>query len=274
MSTLSFALIIVAIILLTCLTVNVVNQQKEYATTATLGLGAVAVGALAISNTDSLKSGGVPNIEEAQRRINKWKMKFMYNKIMLWAPPMVLPELDLSGLELEELPNNLPNSLTELDCSNNQLQSLPDNLPNSLTELNCSNNQLQSLPDNLPGSLTHLNCNNNLLELLPQLPEGLVWLDCSGNNIQVLPPLPDSLTYLECRDNNLICLPDLPPPLEYLNLKGNKNLLYPPLDLDIMPPGWEDNPWVHEILRLREWMKANDPPEGCNPPRTKSAMKK
>ena len=239
MSTLSFALIIVAIIILTCLAVNAVNQQKEYATTATLGLGAVAVGALAVSNMNSLKSGGVPNMAEAQRRIKEWVGPYK---------PWDEGALNLSNLDLEVLPE-LPKGLRILYCHNNNLKSLPDPLPNNLTTLNCSNNKLKTLPQ-LPIELTTLVCTQNQLRSLPQLPEGLKVLTCNNNEI--------------------ICLPVLPSSLDSFTVSVSK-LQYPPVG--IIPDG--DPIWSPsggrlistqlEIQNIRNWMEKNPerPPE-CN----------
>ena len=69
--------------------------------------------------------------------------------------------LDLSGLGLKSIPNNLPNSLQRLNCSHNQITSISNNLPNSLQRLNCSFNQITSIPNNLPNSLQILECDNN-----------------------------------------------------------------------------------------------------------------
>jgi Leucine-rich repeat (LRR) protein len=230
MSTLSFALVIVAIILLTCLTVNVVNQQKEYATTATLGLGAVAVGALAVSNMDSLKSGGVPNIKEAQRIIDEWNP---WDRI-------TRGELNLAGLELEELPDNLPNNLERLNCSNNNLKSL-SNLPPGLTFLNCSMNPLESLPDPLPEGLETLYCIESNLKTLPQLPSGLTTLVCANNQIHCLPVLPKSLQNLTCTGN----------PIIYPEFNTSRRYMY-----------------GEGLDELRDYMKRNERPEDtvCNPP--------
>src|SRR2546425_352087 len=48
--------------------------------------------------------------------------------------------LNLSFLNLNKLPNNLPASLQRLYCYNNQIKEL-NNLPSSLQELHCSNNK-------------------------------------------------------------------------------------------------------------------------------------
>ena len=90
--------------------------------------------------------------------------------------------MNISNQNLEEPPNDLPNSLTSLFCDYNQLTSLPDNLPDSLKELICSNNKLTKLPDNLPETLRGLWCSNNELTSLPEnLPRSLHYLSISNN---------------------------------------------------------------------------------------------
>ena len=239
MSTLSCVLIIVVVIILTYLAVNVVKQQKEYATTTTLGLGAVAVGALAVSNMDSLKSGGVSNMEKAECIIKEWGGPYQG-----WSEGM----LDLSGLNLKELPK-LPMGVRQLNCANNELESLPD-LPDSLIWLNCSNNQLQSLP---------------------QPPEGLKELYCKGNQLQSLPQLPEGLVVLECNDNEIMCLPVLPSSLSSLTISVSK-LKYPhPEKLPDGDPNWSppggklmNKSW--QIGNIRKYMKENENerPKECN----------
>jgi hypothetical protein len=240
MSTLNCALVIVVVILLTCLAVNAVNQQKEYATTATLGLGAVAVGALAVSNMDSLKSGGVSNMEKAQRIIDEWGGPYQG-----WMEGM----LNLSNLNLKELPK-LPIGVRQLNCAGNELESLPD-LPDSLTWLNCSNNQLQSLLDKIPNGLRELYCKGNQLQSLPQLPEGLVVLECNDNEIMCLPVLPSSLSSLTISVSKL----KYPPPEKLPDGDPNRS-----------PPGGKliDKEW--QIGNIRKYMKENENerPKECN----------
>src|SRR5438105_390065 len=67
--------------------------------------------------------------------------------------------LDLSFLNLDYLPNNLPSSLQTLYCYNNQIKEL-NNLPSSLQTLDCFDNQIKEL-NNLPSSLHYLLCYNN-----------------------------------------------------------------------------------------------------------------
>ena len=135
--------------------------------------------------------------------------------------------LDLSGLRLVKLPDNLPASLQTLYCSSNQLTLLPDNLPASLQTFGCSDNQLTSLPDNLPASLHTLYCSDNQLTLLPDnLPASLHALYCDNNQLTKLPDnLPTSLQTLYCSSNQLTLLPDnLPASLQYLYCHNNPYL--------------------------------------------------
>jgi Leucine-rich repeat (LRR) protein len=77
-------------------------------------------------------------MEEAQRRI---QLCIQNGETMI----------DISKLDLEELPNNLPNNITRLYCYNNLITKL-ENLPNNITNLYCSNNlitKLENLPNNL-----------------------------------------------------------------------------------------------------------------------------
>jgi hypothetical protein len=67
--------------------------------------------------------------------------------------------LDISRMELKELPNNLPTELTTLNCSNNLITKL-ENLPDNLTYFFCHNNKITKL-ENLPINLIHLRCNDN-----------------------------------------------------------------------------------------------------------------
>ena len=76
--------------------------------------------------------------------------------------------LNLNGLGLSSLPDNLPPTLHTLYVRSNQLSSLPDNLPPTLHTLYASDNQLSSLPDNLPPTLHTLYARDNQLSSLPE----------------------------------------------------------------------------------------------------------
>ena len=106
-------------------------------------------------------------------------------------------ELDLSGLGLEELPEEITQltALTELDLSENRLSELPGEIIQltSLTELDLSENQLDELPSTIGQltSLTYLNLSGNQLDELPSTIGQLTFmteLDLSGNLLSELPP--------------------------------------------------------------------------------------
>jgi Leucine-rich repeat (LRR) protein len=105
-------------------------------------------------------------MEEAQRRITRC----IQNRETT---------LDISYLDLKELPNNLPNNLTELYCYNNKITKL-ENLPDNLTELDCDNNKITKL-ENLPRYLTYLKCSNNMITKLENLPNNSIKLYCFNN---------------------------------------------------------------------------------------------
>jgi len=115
-----------------------------------------------------------PNIEEAQRRIADWSDE--------------LECLDISNLNLTELPHNLPANLQYLRCDYNNLTTLPNNLPANLKELYCNDTRITSLPDTLPESLEILSCNFTLLTFLPEtLPANLKGLYCNCTQLDSLP---------------------------------------------------------------------------------------
>ena len=133
--------------------------------------------------------------------------------------------LNLNGLGLSSLPDNLPPTLHTLYVRSNQLSSLPDNLPPTLHTLYARSNQLSSLPDNLPPTLHTLYASDNQLSSLPDnLPPTLHTLDASDNQLSSLPDnLPPTLHTLYARSNQLSSLPDnLPPTLHTLDARDNQ----------------------------------------------------
>jgi len=122
--------------------------------------------------------------------------------------------LDISHLDLEELPRNIPSTVQYLYCNNNRLLSvsLIKNLPN-LKVIDCSNNQILNI-SKVPYGLEELVCKNNYIESLDCLKKCkyIKQLDCSYNKICSLPKLVN-LEVLICCHNNLEFLPD------YSNLK-------------------------------------------------------
>lgn len=161
--------------------------------------------------------------------------------------------LDLSGLNLTELPKDLPLFILALNVDKNQLTALPDDLPADLTlisaeqnwlthlpktlpdnlqELNVSINQLSALSGNLPKSLIRLYANNNQLTQLPDtLPDSLQVLSVSRNDLNELPArLPAGLCVLEVTENILSQPPaTLPAGINSLNLARNMLIRGPSL---------------------------------------------
>jgi hypothetical protein len=85
--------------------------------------------------------------------------------------------------QLQQLPEQLPESLISLDCSGCALlQQLPEQLPQSLQTLCLSNcTALQRLPQHMPESLKHLSCEGcSGLQQLPVLPCDLECLRMTG----------------------------------------------------------------------------------------------
>jgi len=177
--------------------------------------------------------------------------------------------LDLSYMNLKELPLNLPSSLLKLNCSGNQITHISSILPISLQTLDCSNNQirqlpffschlrkldcanncLESLPSILPSCLTYLDCSNNKIRQLPEiLPANLGLLDCSNNFINQIPfhidqLIPNSLWWLDCSHNFIKQLPVCLPYISYLYCNNNQMTYLPNIRNAIV--GCSDNKYLH-----------------------------
>ncbi len=114
--------------------------------------------------------------------------------------------LDLSGLELESLPDSIGqlSHLQTLNLLNTPLQQLPESVGklSSLQTLELSHTQLQELPDSI-GQLSHLQTLNLLNTPLQQLPESvgklssLQTLELSHTQLQELPDSIGQLSHLQ-----------------------------------------------------------------------------
>jgi len=124
-------------------------------------------------------------------------------------PPSV-QILKVASNWLTKLPENLPPLLRELDISYNQFTHLLENLPHSLEVLHATANCLTKLPENLPPLLQELYIDHNQLDHLPEnLPSSLEVINVAANYLQNLPiPLPKKLTVLDLSDNDFIRLPE------------------------------------------------------------------
>jgi hypothetical protein len=158
-------------------------------------------------------------------------------------------DLDLSGLDLPQLPESLGSltGLTELYLDDNKLTSLPENLGrfSRLTRLSASGNLLTTLPESIGklAGLTYLNLNGNRLTALPDAIGGLrklTFLGLVGNQLSALPESIGNLTALTklyAPGNRLAELPDSISRLtrlEELWLSDNR-LTRLPADIDSMP---------------------------------------
>lgn len=110
-------------------------------------------------------------------------------------------KLDLSYLNLSELPEHLPASLRELDISYNMLVCLPDNLPSFLKVLHLNNNPLTNFPDNLPYSLEKLYISDALLNALPYMLREAISGDINGQLPVVLLQGPLLNSVIDSRNN-------------------------------------------------------------------------
>ena len=128
-------------------------------------------------------------------------------------------ELNLMGLELEELPPELweLTSLTQLYLGNNELTTLPESIGNleALNYLTLNRNVLTKLPESITklGVLTILDLEYNVLTELPESIGDLEALNYLNLNFNGLTTLPESitklrvLTELSLGDNRLTALP-------------------------------------------------------------------
>ncbi len=96
--------------------------------------------------------------------------------------------LDLSLLELDSLPDHLPEGVQNLDVGHNRLTDFPPNLLSGLRRLCLGDNRLTRLPEPLPEGLESLDAPFNLLTHLPErFPSSLQTLDLGFNELVSLP---------------------------------------------------------------------------------------
>lgn len=100
---------------------------------------------------------------EAATRMTTWQA----NRLAATDASGVAPEpLNLRGLRLNSLPDQLPEGVEELDLGGNRLTSVPPVLPQGLRSLNLSWNSVSRVPQRIPASLTHLNLSGNVITRL------------------------------------------------------------------------------------------------------------
>lgn len=148
----------------------------------------------------------------------------------IYGTEMALFKLDLSGKDINEIPEEEPLSeIRSLDLSVNQISSLDfiERCPN-IIELDVSENQIADGLEKVGDLdfLANLNLASNLFESLTGFPvsETLMSLDLSKNHLTTVADLPSLplLEHLNLSHNSIVNLqlPSLPS-LKTLNLSGN-----------------------------------------------------
>ncbi|WP_445248451.1 leucine-rich repeat domain-containing protein [Microcoleus sp. OTE_8_concoct_300] len=129
-------------------------------------------------------------------------------------------ELDLRGLELEELPPEIGklSNLTQLYLSFNQITEIPEEVGklSNLTQLNLSDNQITEIPEEVGklSNLTQLDLRNNQITEIPEVVgklSNLTWLDLSDNQITEIPEAVgklSNLTWLDLSENQITEIPE------------------------------------------------------------------
>jgi len=147
-------------------------------------------------------------------------------------------KIDLSGLELNQIPEQIRNltSLEDLNVSFNLLEGLPEWIGEftALKVLRITDNQLKTLPNSIGGltSFEGLYARGNQLETLPETVgklKSLKVLELYQNNLTTIPEAIGNLTNLELLDlheNQLTTLPNSIGDLKNLKkLRLHKNQL-------------------------------------------------
>ncbi|MFJ8848160.1 leucine-rich repeat domain-containing protein [Streptomyces cyaneofuscatus] len=129
-------------------------------------------------------------------------------------------ELDLSGLDLREIPQPLAEltQLTKLDLHENQIESIPEFMGNltELFELNLGQNRIDSIPGSF-GNLTHLRSLILTENKLSSIPEcfgnlrGIQELSLGNNQLASISEVIGNLihlTTLDLQNNRLETIPD------------------------------------------------------------------
>lgn len=95
--------------------------------------------------------------------------------------PSTLLELDVSGLDIDRLPNPLPAGLVRLRARDCKHLSAIEHLPDSLIYVDLGGcTKLARLPRRLPAALQELFVSSTAITRLPKLPEGIRSVDAYG----------------------------------------------------------------------------------------------
>lgn len=134
--------------------------------------------------------------------------------------PLTVQHLFLNHNELKWLPDlSALKNLQVLDVSGNQLEDLSSlKLPSSLLEFSCRSNKITSLPPQIV-YVQRLDCCHNLITDIPDS-TSLLTIECSYNKIKNMPTLPNA-TKIVCRHNKLKTISEYPR-AKHIDCKANR----------------------------------------------------
>jgi len=160
----------------------------------------------------------------------------------------VFKELDLSGLNVTELPEvlatctvetfvirnckkldslkNCPQGVESLDCSYSSIKTLKG-CPESVKYLDCDSTDISSF-EGCPESVEYLNCSNTYISSLEGCPKNVETLNCSLTEITTLKGCPESVKYLDCCNTPVTTLEGCPKDIKDIKCYGCFNLKYIP----------------------------------------------
>lgn len=177
-------------------------------------------------------------------------------RIKAWNNPSEW--LDLSSLNLTEIPAKIPKNVKKLDISFNKLTCFK--IPSHIEEIKCVYNNIVKL--NIPDTLKVLWCSSNCLKTITFANvkrSKIEILYCNANMLTYLPVLPDSLKELDCSDNYLRRLPKLPRFIAKIWMRQHVYMFIPttiPTFCTTFDFGW---PQMGEFRKILKILGANFP---------------
>lgn len=130
-------------------------------------------------------------------------------------------KLDISCLDLKEIPKGIPDFVTKLVCRSNPIKYLT-NLPPNLKILKCEGTDLKSLKG-IPETLEKINCSYTDITSFEGLPNSVKYITADYcRQLQNIYYLPESLEYLHLQDCPIRHIRYIPPKCKVLNMRELK----------------------------------------------------